>query len=496
MSAGKDKETGTGRTDSARSFFKGFKGLERLREDLIIKEVYSAGGPQVYLVGGVLRNLALSVPAVPDYDFVVKGDPRELSEKMAARLSGASFILDKETSAYRVVAGGTENGYTLDLSPMKGQEIVFDLLKRDFTVNAMAVDLSALFGKGEPFLIDPCNGVADAEARLLRTVSDGVFADDPLRMLRALRLSRQYGLTVSDDTRTLVKENAGLISGVSAERTREELVLLFLCRGAAGGISSLYATGLAGVIFPEIVNWADVDGYDLLTHSLKTLEEAERLLDGISGQSFPAVWERLKELFNGSTGSVPNRAFFKLVAFFHDFGKPYAISREGGRLRFIGHDSKGAEAVKEVFTRLKFSGKAAREAASLVKNHHRAFMLASLENPTDRTRAHFFRAAGGEPGILLLCLALADARATRGGEDPELYKLCLEMMRFYYDVYLRKKPRPLLSGAEIMEIFKVEEGPIVGGIIQEMNRGVESGAVKTRKDAVRHIKKWLSDKKN
>ena len=164
-------------------------------------------------------------------------------------------------------------------------------------------------------------------------------------------------------------------------------------------------------------------------------------------------------------------------------------------MRFIGHDSEGAKRIPEVMERLRFSRKNASELALLVKNHHRVFMLASLRERSYRAKGHFFRAMGGESGLMLLCLALADARATRGGEDPELYEVVLEMMRFYYGVYIKVKPAPLMTGRQVMDAFRVPEGPQVGQILRKMNEGVETGAVRNRKEAVAYIKKWLKEKK-
>ena len=488
MSRKKDIE-GAGRSDSARSFLE----LERLIQDPVIREAFCAlRGTEAYLVGGALRNLALSVPAVPDYDFAVKGDTRSLAAKIAERLGGTPFALDEEAGAYRVAAKRDGGALTVDLTPLKGS-VDEDLSHRDFTVNAMAVELSSLMSGGGP-LIDPLGGLDDARSMVLRAVSPSAFDDDPLRMLRALRLSRQYGLEITPDTLQDIKEKAGLMAGVSPERIRDEIRELFIAKGTAEAIETLYSTGLVDSVMPEIKGWAEVNGYDLKAHSLAVLRESEKLLSGLSEETFPGFSERLKGYFAGEDAQLPRGGLFKLAAFFHDFGKPYAMSREEGRLRFIGHDAKGAMLVKELLLRLRFSRRTASEVSFLVKNHHRVFMLATLKEPSMRAKGHFFRASGDEGGLMLLCLALADARATRGGEDPELYALALHMLSFYYETYSKKKPRPLLTGGEIMEAFGVGEGPMVGEIKGEIDSGVENGLIRNRKEAVRHIREWLRKK--
>lgn len=476
----------TGRSDSARSFLK----AGALASDPLLRGAAAAlEGIESYLVGGALRNLALSVPVVPDYDFAVMGDTAVLAKRIAERLGGTPFALDEEAGAYRVAVKRGAKTFTLDLTPLKGT-VEEDLSMRDFTVNAMAVRLSSLF-EGNGQLIDPLGGMDDAAAKALRLASPSAFDDDPLRMLRAVRLSKQYGLEISEATITAIKEKAGLMARVSPERIRDEIKEIFIADGTADGIETLYATGLVKAVMPEIEGWADVDGYDLKAHSLSVLREAEKLLANISERTFPCFSERLQNYFAGEDGQLSRRCLFKLAAFFHDFGKPYSMSREDGRLRFIGHDAKGAELVKELLLRLRFSKRTSGEVSFLVKNHHRVFMLAALKEPSFRAKGHFFRASGDEGGLMLLCLALADARATRGGEDPELYRLALDMIAFHYDIYSKKKPRPLLTGREIMDTFGVGEGPVVGEIINEINSGVEAGLIRNRKEAAAHIREWM-----
>lgn len=464
-----------------------------LENDPVLKLVFALpGGADVYLVGGVLRNLLLSKPLAPDYDFVLEGDIKGFSEKAAERSGGTPFLLDEETSSYRVVVNGKD--LVLDFSSIKCGGITEDLGKRDFTVNALAARLGDIFSGKEGFLIDPCGGKDDAERKILRAVSGRSFDEDPLRCLRAVRISQQYGLEIEASTLALVGEKSALLQMTSAERVRDELFLIFASKGTPEALSILYSTGIIKTVLPEISGWEDIGNYDLLRHSLKTLEEAERLIDDVCRGSFPVYARELKERFEAPNGAARNYIIFKLGAFFHDFGKQYTASREEGRLRFIGHDFEGSGRIKEPLERLKFSKKAIGELSNLIKNHHRVFMLAALKERTYRAKAHLIRASGEAAALDLLCLALADARATRGGEDPELYEIVKEMIGFYFETYLKKKPRPLLSGDEVMRVFKVPEGPLVGEALKAVSDGIERGEIKTKKEARERIRKWLDEK--
>lgn len=493
MSGTNDKNNRTGRTDSARSYFKPLKGLERLKADRVLGAVAKAvpDGFGLYLVGGVLRNIALGVAAAPDYDFTFDGDTKVLAMVVSGILGGSFFALDEQAGAWRVVS--KDEGLTIDFTPIAGGDILADLFKRDFTINALALPVKDFFDGGL-VVADPFGGIDDAAAAILRKVSDSIFDDDPVRTMRAVRLSTRYGLKIEPETWELLVSKAPLISQTSPERSRDELVQLMSCADSIEGVRLLFSSGLMEVLVPEMKGWKDISGYDLLSHSLRALDEADKLLGSISEDTFPGLSDKLKEYLM-RPGPVPNAALFRLAALFHDFGKAYTLTREEGKLRFIGHDSDGAKRLPEVMERLRFSRKNSSDLAHLVKNHHRVFMLASLKEKTFRAKGHFFRATGGDSGLMVLCLALVDARATRGGEDPELYEVVLDMMRFYYGTYIMRKPAPLMTGRQVMEAFRVPEGPIVGEILRKMNEGVETGIVRNRKEAVAYIKTWLKEKK-
>ncbi len=493
------KKTSKGR-QTALSFFKG-SALSALRKAPVVMQVYETArekGLEVFLVGGVLRNIALKSHLVPDYDFILEKDVSRISARVAERLGGTSFLLDKETLSYRVVADAGEVASTIDFSPIKAGGVMDDLGKRDFTVNAMAVNVADLFEAERPPIIDPFGGIDDAGKKIIRAVYKGVFKDDPIRVLRAIRLSQQYSLDIDLNTRNLICRSSGLLKNVAAERVRDELILIFLNAGTPESLRFIFDCGAARAVFPGLEDWKNINGYDLLSHALTTVHEAESLLNDVR----QGKWKRpsLERHFKSTVGSINRAVLLKMASFFHDIGKPYAASREDGRLRFTGHDFEGSRKVKDALNGLKFSRKASGAISNLVKNHHRVFTLAALEAMTLRSKAHFFRAVEGEGGVWkgagvdLVCLALSDARATRGGEDPELLKAANELLDFYYATYIKKKPRPILSGNEIMKAFNIPEGRLVGEVIGKISEGIEKGIVKNRKEAIAYLKEWFSRK--
>lgn len=473
-----------------------------LRQDVFIGEVrpcLKGCAVNGYLVGGLIRDLALEKEVSRDYDFVVSGMVEAVARLAAERLGGTPFLLDRESGSYRVVVKTNAGAVTLDFSFMRGGSIEDDLKERDFTVNAMAVGLAGP-SEGRSSLIDPFNGLADASASVLRAVSEVAFVEDPLRCVRAVRLSFCCGLDIEPSTQALAEASAGHLRGTAAERIREELVRIFSCSRSADAIRSLYALGIIDAVAPQLTGWKDVQGYDLLGHSLSTLDEADRLVDQISsgqisGGVFVSRFEELKSHISRRIGPIGMDVFFRVCAFLHDIGKPATIVRESGRLRFIGHDSAGAQLAKDMLLGLRFSKAFSTAVSGVIKNHHRVFMLLLLPERSPRAKAHFFRASGGSSGVTLLLLALADARATSGRRDSALEALVSEMIEFYYGVYLKKRPRPILTGDELKRIFSLPEGRIIGQLLSEVAKGVEDGMIKTKKEALSHVRRSLDERR-
>ena len=176
---------------------------------------------EFYLVGGYVRDQLLGRPS-HDADFVVAGEALRLARKVADRFGGHFFPLDKERDTGRAILRDEEGEpFFVDFARLRGEDIVADLALRDFTIDAIALDLSDPVG---PRLIDPYDGCDDLRAGLVRAVSEEAFRDDPLRTLRAVRLAAELGMAIEPHTEALLREAAPLISRVSAERVRDELI--------------------------------------------------------------------------------------------------------------------------------------------------------------------------------------------------------------------------------------------------------------------------------
>lgn len=469
--------------------------IRRIKDDPFIRAVFDAvdsTGVEAYLVGGALRNLILSRPLGFDYDFVLDGKVGDVANLLGRRLKGSPFLLDKAHGSYRISIKRDGGMFNIDLSSYNGEDILEDLNNRDFTINAMAVDINTLFRNTDVDLIDIFSGQADAENKIIREVKPGVFDDDPLRLLRAVRLAAQYGLIIDKTTERHIKTKAALLTASSWERIRDEFFFILDCPQSVNYLKWLYELSLLHEIIPEISGWNDLaGGYNLAYHAFKTLEEGEWLINNL--QAFvPEFAGNIDNSFQMLIGNVSKKGLFKLALFIHDAGKPETIKQEGEIIRFIGHDVEGEVICKRIGRRLKLSRNAAGFISKLVRNHHRVFNLASLERLTDRSKAHMFRVmgeghAGDSDGIFLLFLSLADARATRGGDDPELASFIKGLVDFYYKIYAVKRPRPILNGNEIMDIFNIPEGVAVGRLLRKLAEAEGDGIIKNKRDAVQFI---------
>lgn len=449
-------------------------------------------GSDAYLVGGVVRNVISKLPIGCDYDFALTGNIKDAAERFASLANGSPFLLDKEISSFRVAVKKGDTKINIDLSPLKGGNIIEDIFARDFTVNAMAIDLRELFEKDKVLLIDPLAGARHSKKRLLAPIKDDIFNNDPIRLLRAVRLSAQYGFSINKDTETLIKARAHLLKTSSWERIRDEFFATIICHNAGDNLKKLYALGLLQEIFPEIIDWDRLENYDLMSHIIKAVQEGERIICGIT-EFIPEYEDVILRHFDGLIGNIPRSAFFKFAMFLHDVGKAVAIKIDGERLRFPGHEMEGEAIAKKTAKRLKLSRNASAILCKLIRNHHRVFNMASMEKVSSRSKAHFFRIMD-QDGIDLLFMSLADARATRGGEDPELAELVKEVVSFYFDVYAVKKPPPLFKGNDVMSVFNIPEGIMVGKILKKIQDAEGIGLIKNKKDAVEFINKWLLDK--
>lgn len=451
---------------------------------------------QVWLVGGFVRDVLMDRP-VADVDLAVKGDAKKLSRAFGIKMKAGAFALDEERGVYRVVAGGR----TFDFASLQGPTIEKDLARRDFTVNAMAVPLEDFLarGSGAPPL-DLFGGRKDLKTRNVRLVSEKALKEDPLRLLRAVRLAAELDASIPATTLSALKKNAGLIRRSAPERVREEIMKALSTPRGADSLRLLDRTGILSILFPEAEKMRR-SGHDyygkngVLGHSLDAVASLEDLLANLKTY-LPKVHAPLRDHLNASVGGHPLFALVKLGELFHDVGKPATASKgKDGRLHFYGHEHVGADIVGETAVRWRFSRGESRTLSRLVRGHMRPGNLGNAGVVTDRAVYRFFRDLESD-AVSVLVMSLGDhftylsPRVRKGGKDP-VHKTIARMLETYFLKRQTVAPLKLVGGHDVMKALKIKPGPRVGELLEAIREAQAAGKVKTREEALAFARRMM-----
>lgn len=446
---------------------------------------FADGGQQLSLVGGPVRD-ALLGRSVHDLDFTTDARPDRILELLKPVADawweiGRAFgtigaRIDGEMVEITTYRSDSYDGETRKPEVSFGDSLDGDLVRRDFTVNALALRLP------DVVLVDPAGGVDDLLRHVLRTpISPEVsFGDDPLRMLRAARFAAQLGFAVSDDTVAAMREMADRIEIVSAERIRDELVKLLSSDHPCEGIRLLVDTGLADRVLPEIPALRlEVDEHhhhkDVYEHTLTVVEQA---ID----------YEHERH-----PGEEPD-VVLRLAALLHDIGKPATRRLEpGGVVSFHHHDIVGAKLARKRLRALRFDNETIAAVSRLIELHLRFFGYADGAW-TDSAVRRYVRDAGNQLERLHE-LTRADVttrnrrKADRLGfayDDLEQRVLALQQQEELDAV------RPDLDGTDVMRILGLKPGPEVGAAMRFLlELRLDEGRLGAE-EAERRLRAWAS----
>jgi poly(A) polymerase len=460
-------------------------------------------GVTAYLVGGFLRDTLLGRDT-DDIDIAVAADALATASALAATLGGKYVLLDEENGVGRVILPETK--WHVDFTALQGN-IGQDLARRDFTIDAMALEFNegtaAGFDTGN--LIDPFHGRDDLRRGVIRAVGTAIFASDAVRLLRAVRLAAEFGFNIDSATEDLIRHHHGLIADVPGERVREELLRLLALPGAGPRLAYLDELGLLTTLIPELAPARGVDQprmhiWDVFEHSIQTVAAVEFLLrEGpwkYTGQDvLDAVpWSnRLQEHFaekisHGST----RRSLLKLAALLHDIAKPRTKAiADDGRTRFLGHPQEGAAAAAAIMERLRFSHREIQLVALLIKYHLRPTQMAHEGTPTHRAIYRYFRDTA-EEGIDLLFLSLADHLAARGPaldrrQWREHARITDYVLKSHFEEPGLSRPPKLIDGHDIIKAYGLVPGPQIGELLEALKEAQAAGEVTDRQEALKFI---------
>ncbi len=442
--------------------------------------LFAKAGHELYLVGGSVRD-ALLGRLGNDLDFTTSARPDE-TERLLRSFTKAVWDIGKQwgTIGARKRVGDTD--WIIEITTFRadayrsesrkpevafGERIDDDLIRRDFTVNAMAIRLV------DQRFVDPHGGLADLAEGLLRTPfePERSFSDDPLRMMRAARFTSQLGFTVTPPVREAMCELADRIGIVSAERVRDEITKLLLSDDPRPGLELLVDTGLADQILPELPalrleideHHPDHQHKNVYTHSLTVLEQAIALEKQRNHQ--PDI-------------------VLRLAALLHDIGKP--ATREflpGAKVSFHHHDVVGAKIARKRLKALRYSRDQVDAVSHLIELHLRFHGYADAEVGkgaawTDSAVRRYVRDAGDDLERLHI-LTRSDS-TTRNRRRAERLRRAYDELEWRIDELSAQEQldalRPALDGQQIMAVLGISEGPAVGRaykflLAQRIDRG-------------------------
>lgn len=447
----------------------------------------------IYLVGGYLRDYFLG--KIPDdVDFITFADPGEIASGVASSGGGESFLLDGEEKIWRVVidCGGTRR--TIDFSPVKGGSVEQDLSLRDFTINAMALDIERLVREGGLMLprdiIDKHYGWRDLSCGILRECHDQSFLMDPLRLVRALRFRHVLGMEYEERTFNHLKKYAPLINRAAGERIAAELLETVLCPGSSRFFREFESVGLLRQIFPDLAETVGLEQnayhhLDVWSHTLLTLEELDRILaapESVYPRQAQEIGSRMKETLQDI---YPRVCFLRLAALYHDAGKVQTFSRDGsGRIHFYNHQKYSEEATSRLAERLRLSRRAGDYMQAVV-GKHMDIALSFRQALSPRRKRKMVSRLGEEITDVIL-LSTADRMATLGPlSSQEEIDLYVEVCASLLDEYERDQEiPPLIRGGDLIEELHLAQGPLIGEVLREVRMAQLEGAVSSREEAL------------
>jgi poly(A) polymerase/tRNA nucleotidyltransferase (CCA-adding enzyme) len=493
--------------------------------DAITHEVQPA-----YVVGGVVRDVLLQRDeAVVDLDLVVAHSAIPVARRVADRLGWAFYALDEGRDVARLVFNAGADPLVCDIASLRGGTIELDLRSRDFTVNALAFAIEPGITKGFPVtVIDVSGGLQDLKAGRIRRVNASSLADDPARLLRAVRFSVELGFPIEDATLDQMLRMAGAVQTVAPERRRDVLWKMLAGANPAGAIELLRTTGLLPIVLPEVaamdlVQQGSPHDKDVYHHTLATMQFAAALRDWLLGrtQRVPldadgaarvqvltqalSTWAfYLRRHFAGAEAAGRLRAEWLVWhALLHDVGKTTTRSVEVGaegveRVRFLGHEVVGAELARGRVTALRFSSAEAELVDAVAKNHMRPHLLHTSFPEIEisrRARYRFFhdigpRGSDRPAGVDVLILALADLLATNAQLNPDAWRAYLvhaaQMFAFLYSEQAveRATHHPLVDGRTLMQELGMGPGPALGALLEQLAEAHAAGDVTTRAEAL------------
>jgi len=496
------------------------RGLGRPYERLLELK----GARRLFLVGGTIRDINLGREPT-DFDFAVSGSGLEFATAFARKIHGSLVVLSQPDDEARVVFWKPNPGdspragtvpVTFDFNGFGDRAIEDDINRRDFTANALAVEI---LPDGVDDLLDIVAGRRDITERLLRPVTSDSLKLDPLRLLRAFRIALELDFRIDESVFDLARSVT--LKQTAPERIGAEMLRIMECPGSYTYMRKLFDLGRLQDILPELVPLLDDE--DLREHSLRTYYKIEEIItDNSFFRRFDPEWTAYFDRWGlgaedsripvaqpaessdaGASSLDPSnprilessplpfrRGLLKLAGLIHDIAKPETrFINVQGETHFYGHDSLGARAAGRIGRdRLRLSRAQTAMLSTLVAEHMRLHLLATAPDLTDRAVRRFFRDLGEEAfGIMILCFADGWATAGRTGHLEDTITRMIDQRRAEA---AKLKVKRFVTGNELIALG-LKPGPVFKVILQELEDLQLEGVISSTEQGLDYLKAHL-----
>lgn len=459
-----------------------------LQQLLVAKKVTTP----LFLVGGAVRD-AYKRAEITDLDIAVDGDAVRIARRVSNWLDADIYIMDRERSVARVFVKRGSGTILLDFARFRGASLYEDLLKRDFTINAMAADLLGDLSK----LIDMLGGERDLRERILRRCSAHAIADDPVRVLRAVRQSAQLDLKIHPQTLSDIRQHASGLRQTSPERIRDEFFKLLALDNAARGLRVLQRLGILQHVLPDLFDLdrgieADSRHADAWSRSLRVTGRMCAILTAVSGRrtdntaasfnlgmlviQMDRFREQLQQQLNRVYGNGrKQKELLVLAAFLSNLSE----------LDSSGIEAQSSSSAEAVARSLRLTLDEGRRLALALANYRIIF----AESDWSTLDLHRFWHRLGETGIDAIFLAAAEHLGTKGAELRQADWLAfVDTATRLLDTWFNRyddivNPPLLLDGDDIKKLLNVGQGPAIGRLLCALREAQVVGAVKNVAEA-------------
>ena len=489
----------------------------------------AAAGTPTYIVGGSVRDAFLQRP-VHDIDLTTPRDAIGLARRLANRLRGDFFIMDRERDVARVLLDrpaeepgpfvapdvSPDQRLVIDVARFRGDDLLADLTDRDFTFNALAVDLHSDLDS----IIDPLNGERDLIDRVIRACSPGAIHDDPIRGLRAVRQSVQFRARIEPTTRDAIRDAGPELARISPERVRDEFFNLLSGPLPATALRVADSLGLLAPILPELAPLHDLaqprpHTLDAWRHTLLTVEKLHSLLHTISpartdlsaatfdmGMVVMAL-DRFRQPLQEHIAQQwpnerPHHALLLLGALLQASGKPSVGQTIDGEHHHPGYEAVSAQLAEERAVALRLSNGEKQRLALMITSHS---LLQPDSQWTDLDLHRYWRRLDAA-GVDACLLALAVHLGTVGIEiDQDAWIALLERVTTLLDAWYNRHdtvvaPPPLVDGRVLKAELGLPSGPRIGALLDFIRESQVMGHITTTEEALAAAREYLSNSNN